>query len=256
MKELKFIFLIGIIGFPSFILKSQELLNITYEVSVELNLDNITIHGVNVRDTNLAQSFSAMKDNKFYYELFLNHEESSFYPTEKINNDQPAEPGAIIIKINPGGNNIYKDLKSQLIFEEKNLSNKKIIVSDTLKNYSWTLTNETKTVLGYEVRKAISYIDSAKVYTAWYAPELPYKDGPFVYWGLPGLILELEISDEKGSYEKSSFLAIEIKNSNKRNAIKKPRKGNLMTDVEYRELVNDYMEKEKNLIFDGVDISE
>ncbi|MFA7687512.1 MAG: GLPGLI family protein [Moheibacter sp.] len=255
MKLLKFIFLIGIIGFPTSILKSQELLNITYEVSVELDLDNMKINGISVKDTNLADAISATSDHKFYYELFLNKMESSFRPIEKINNEQPAEPGSIRIIVEPGGKNIYKDFTSHTILEEKSFLNKKFIVRDSLRDYKWNLTNETKIILDYEVRKAVSVIDSTRTIEAWYAVKIPFKDGPFKYWGLPGLILEVEITNTRANNDKSRFLAIKIEASDKIK-INKPGKGEILSEKEFIKLVNDYEEKQMNVIFDGVDTSD
>lgn len=63
----------------------------------------------------------------------------------------------------------------------------------------WKLTTETKKIDKYNCFKA-EYVkryknakgnEVSRTITAWFAPELPYAFGPSEYFGLPGLILEL-----------------------------------------------------------------
>lgn len=59
----------------------------------------------------------------------------------------------------------------------------------------WKIINETKEVLGYPCRKAtVTY--RGRNYTAWYSDKLPLNDGPYIFRGLPGLILEIEDADQ------------------------------------------------------------
>lgn len=54
----------------------------------------------------------------------------------------------------------------------------------------WQLTQETRTINGYLTYKATR--SKGKV-IAWYTPEIPISFGPKGEYGLPGLILELEV---------------------------------------------------------------
>ena len=73
-------------------------------------------------------------------------------------------------------------------------------------DYHWKITNETKTIQGYTVRKAIGESIEippddpgyyGKVY-AWFTDEIPIPAGPERYVGLPGLILEIEYDKDPG----------------------------------------------------------
>src|SRR5690606_7008715 len=213
------------------------------------------MNGISLKDTNLADAVLQSSKNNYYYELLSNKSESNFYHLEKIDNNQPSEPGSIVVKIEPGGKTIYKNFEENIILDEKNFLNKKFITSDSLKNYKWNLTNERKTILDYEVIKAVSQIDSTKLITAWYAPKLPFKDGPYKYWGLPGIILELEILRNGESNDKTRFLAVEISISEKKNKFKKPEKGDIISIEEYKSMVKEFRDKEINYFQDGVDTS-
>lgn len=61
---------------------------------------------------------------------------------------------------------------------------------------NWDLKNDSKKVLGYNCKKAlVSY--RGRNFIAWYTSEIPINDGPYIFGGLPGLILEIEDSEKK-----------------------------------------------------------
>tara|TARA_B100001093_G_scaffold519517_1_gene608911 strand:+ start:4076 stop:4981 length:906 start_codon:yes stop_codon:yes gene_type:complete len=73
--------------------------------------------------------------------------------------------------------------------------------------------------------------------TAWFTPEIPVSQGPSDYWGLPGLILE--INDGR-----SSLLCSEIRlNQDTEDKIKRPSKGKKVTQQEYNTIMADKMEE-------------
>ncbi|MCD0478430.1 GLPGLI family protein [Chryseobacterium sp. LC2016-29] len=60
----------------------------------------------------------------------------------------------------------------------------------------WQLHNESKKILDYSCKKAtVKY--RGREFVAWYTTEVPINNGPYVFEGLPGLILELEDSQNK-----------------------------------------------------------
>ena len=72
--------------------------------------------------------------------------------------------------------------------------NKTYLIKDSLKNLDWTITKEKRNIAGFDVLKATTTMDDKykTEVTAWYAPKLNFKNGPDEFWGLPGLILEIE----------------------------------------------------------------
>jgi len=81
-------------------------------------------------------------------------------------------------------------------FTEYAYKNKNIYsASWTNDEYTWSITDDTETILDYKVIKAyLDDKDMGKVY-AWFAPDIPISSGPYRYTGLPGLILKLEYED-------------------------------------------------------------
>ena len=130
-----------------------------------------------------------------------------------------------------GGGTYYKNVKEKAYTVDKEFMGKEFLVKDTLTTYKWTMESETRVIGGYNCYKATAVIPASKTdfrnfrpkkeeekkdeaksdenkdkktnfmdefdlpknitITAWYTPEIPVNQGPEGYWGLPGLILEV-----------------------------------------------------------------
>ena len=136
---------------------------------------------------------------------------ASLYKEQKkldLNNENPSA------SISPDGINLayYKNIKPKTAVVQKDLMGKLFLVSDSLPALHWKLSSETKQIGAYLCRKATAIVpvsssqtteaNESKSHlfdsqqkpleiTAWYAPEIPINQGPERYWGLPGLILEM-----------------------------------------------------------------
>jgi len=75
------------------------------------------------------------------------------------------------------------------------------------------------------------------VITAWYTPEIPVNQGPEGYWGLPGLILE--VNDGKTTILCSKI----VLNPKDKVEIKAPTNGKIVTQKEYDETILKKMEE-------------
>jgi len=73
--------------------------------------------------------------------------------------------------------------------------------------------------------------------TAWYTPEIPVSQGPEGYWGLPGLILE--VNDGKTTVLCSKV----VLNAKDKVEIKAPNNGKVVTQKEYDETVMKKLEE-------------
>jgi len=81
--------------------------------------------------------------------------------------------------------------------------------------------------------------------TAWYTPQVPINQGPGEYWGLPGLILEVQSG-------RTTILCSKIvMNPEEKEAIKKPSKGKEVTKKEYAETVKKKMEEMREMYGGG-----
>ncbi len=89
---------------------------------------------------------------------------------------------------------VYKNFVKDSYEYRVNLGLQMAIVTDSLKAPDWIITAEKKHIGGYEVTRARMPDDRNPKDTvvAWFAAAIPTFDGPLDYWGLPGLILELQ----------------------------------------------------------------
>lgn len=70
---------------------------------------------------------------------------------------------------------------------------------ENIPELSWTIQNERKTIRGYSCQKATTTF-RGRIYEAWFTPEIPIREGPYKFGGLPGLILEMQDSQKHFVY--------------------------------------------------------
>lgn len=175
-----------------------------------------------------------------------------------------------------GGGTFYKDVKTKLYTVDKEFMGKEFLVIDSLPKLNWKLESETKQIGGYNCYKATAVKEASKtdfrnfrpkktddkkeeakktsretktnfednfeipkeiVVTAWYTPEIPVNQGPENYWGLPGLILE--INDGTTTILCSKV----VLNAKDKVEIKASKKGKVVSQKEYDETVIKKMEE-------------
>lgn len=161
---------------------------------------------------------------------------------------------------------IYKDIKNNIYLVEKEFLGKSFLVSDSLKYFKWNLKSDTKKIGDYTCYKAVADVPGNEVedfirkkmkasdkvsltktdadtvtITAWYAPDIPVNQGPKSYWGLPGLILEVNTPQ-------STVLCSKITLTTKDNfSIKIPVKGKKVTIDEYSQIILTKLQEMENM---------
>ena len=196
---------------------------------------------------NIIKSMIEPKD----FTLSIYDNLSIYKKVEKINNKQGSN---FSISFGDADNSIYKDSFTKEYSKNVSLMDKSYLIKDKLTDYKWKLTRETKKIIGFDVKKATSTIDSTTSVVAWYAPNITVKDGPKMYNGLPGLILELEINESENKGIDSSIIrATEVKEVPDMKPIDKPKEKNVITDKEYNELSKKEMERYKEMRTESID---
>ncbi|MBC7523745.1 MAG: GLPGLI family protein [Flavobacterium sp.] len=170
-----------------------------------------------------------------------------------------------------GGGTFYKNVKEKAYTVDKEFMGKEFLVKDSLPKLNWKLEQETRVIGGYTCYKATAVKEASKsdfrnfrpkndddkkantaksddkdkktnflegldipkeiTITAWYTPEIPVNQGPESYWGLPGLILE--VNDGKTTVLCSKV----VMNSKEKADIKAPTNGKVISQKEYDETV-------------------
>lgn len=93
---------------------------------------------------------------------------------------------------------IYKNRPKNKVFSLDQFSNNPVdlvVLMEDLVFNNWKLENDTLMVLGYLCYKASTNF-RGRDYTAWYTIDIPINDGPWKFYGLPGLILKVEDSQK------------------------------------------------------------
>ena len=203
---------------------SQDAVRVEYEVRQEFDRSNLK-----QASTKMEEMLVNSENLRSYYELFVNSTNSNFVKIERINNDQ--RRGTAFGLSSNVSSNIYKDFKSKELYENSQM-NPKLFIKDSIQTFPWVLSKEESTILGYKVRKA-TYTNPTQTVEAWYASDLPFRDGPSRFNGLPGLILKIKfklpfVSDMDTNV---SFTAIDVKPYTGK--IELPNKSKKVTKEEY-----------------------
>lgn len=189
------------------------------------------------------------------YVLTFSQTESNWKQVESLGSG-PATASSggskIVIQTGNGDRLLYKNVAEQNYIREEDLMGKGFLVKDSLKNYDWELTGESKKIGEYTCQKAVySRIMDNKVFsmgkdemeaskdtvnvTAWFTMQIPVSHGPDDFWGLPGLILELQ-------NQGMTYIAERIVlNPNEPVQIEIPKKGEMISSEDYQALSEEKM---------------
>lgn len=213
MKNATFVFTIIFILIYSSI-SAQDLKGVAYYTSILKN--EMKMDSSKMKDPQYIQ-ITEMLSKPFYdnFELKFTQTESTFNVLPKLEKPDPAKDKGMSISLTlmPSGEILYKNLSEGIFLNNKEVYGKKFLITDSIKNVEWKLEKETKMIGEYTCFKAI-YIKEVEKYgedekdfmetrkedqivTAWYTPQIPVKNGPNFFDGLPGLILELKDGDVK-----------------------------------------------------------
>lgn len=117
------------------------------------------------------------------------NEEKTVY---KLSKEDPS--GKYVWGRKPSDNDVtVKDVKTGQIALQRDVFEQTYLVKDSLRNYKWRMTNETRNIAGFECRKAVTIICDSVYVVAFYTDEITVSSGPESFSGLPGMILGLAI---------------------------------------------------------------
>lgn len=173
----------------------------------------------------------------------------------------------------------YKNVKSQQFVQDQEFFGRQFLITDSLRKLDWKLGSETKQIGQYLCMKATATktvdefdwrsmrrrdrrkenketkTDSTKTtsvsdeievpktveVTAWYTPQIPVNQGPGEYWGLPGLILEVNA-------DRTTILCNKITlNPQQKIEIQAPDKGKVISRSDYNATVKKKMEEMREM---------
>ena len=179
----------------------------TYRSSqqVTMKMDSTQMNAAQAKEINAM--LNSQFDNEF--KLQFNKTESLYKMEEKLKLDAPQASGTrVMVMGHTGQSPLYKNTSTATYIKEEDLMGRRFLVKDKLPMPEWKMEPDQKKIGNYTVYKAtwtrdvevanwdkdkgFSKITTPKTTVAWYTPEIPVSHGPRDYWGLPGLIMEIQ----------------------------------------------------------------
>ena len=160
--------------------------------------------------------------------------------------------------------NTYTDMAKQMQYEERAFFEKEFLIIDSLKQYKWKLSEETKTIAKQLCKKATTMITSPQMrmrvsiggagnntdttantprapketeLVVWYAENIPVSFGPDNYSGLPGVIMEID--QDNGA---TVTTAVEVSAKYPKKELVAPTKGDKMNRAQFQENMQKLMQ--------------
>lgn len=96
---------------------------------------------------------------------------------------------------------LYKNHPDESLIRFKgNIGTFDFFYEEPIPEINWTFCDGDTTIVGYACKKAVAE-HRGRTWTAWYALDLPYDNGPWKLQGLPGLILYAKESKGEFAFE-------------------------------------------------------
>ena len=198
------------------------------------------------------------KASEKQYVLTFNKIECIYEEQQKLDKPEATDGMSISISFSSAGKK-YLNVKEKSSVVEDEIFGKEFLVVERLVKPEWKLIDETKKIGDYncfkaeltipvsekqkndydeflkkeEKKPALFKMDKPedKVVTAWYSPEIPVSFGPDNYWGLPGLILEVNDGDNMLLCSKV------VLGTKEKTKIKAPNTGEKVTQKKFDEIL-------------------
>jgi GLPGLI family protein len=220
----------------------------------------------NLPDPQMKSMIPEFRTDKF--ELIFNESVSLF---RSVVDDEAPDPFA-----NAGGGgggmrmnfrmptaNTFTDVTKQMQYEERAFFEKEFLIVDSLKQYKWKLSEETKTIAKQLCKKATTMITAPQIrmrisrggenntdtaantprapketeLVVWYAENIPVSFGPDNYSGLPGVIMEID--QDNGA---TVTTAVEVSTKYPKKELVAPTKGEKMNRAQFQENMQKLMQ--------------
>ena len=123
-----------------------------------------------------------------YFELKFDRNHTFYKPGREPDTKQNSFWGLLDIE-----NQIATDLDSNTYVNAKTMEGGTYLFSGKNRDIQWKIGSETRTIAGFECRKAVGRIMDTVVVVAFYTDEIIPSGGPESFNGLPGMILGIAI---------------------------------------------------------------
>lgn len=171
-------------------------------------------------------------------ELLFSASESLFHNLPDEDEDEPAEGGPMVIKMQRPEAIFYRNYSSGRKVDSREFFGKVYLIDDSLATPGWKITGQTKTILGYNCLEATTQDTVRKrQITAWFTDAIALSSGPAGFGQLPGMILELDINNGELIFTATKVNFRKLK----KNELSAPKKGEKISDADFQKMVAERM---------------
>lgn len=258
MKSISKILVFGLLLIGSWVSAQNFVGEATYKTKRKLNiqLDSTKVNGE--MRTQLMEMLK--KQFEKTYKLTFNQEASIYKEEESLGLPNPTGAQVMMVRADGGDGELYKNTKEGRYVNQSELMGKIFLIKDVLEPHDWKLEKETKNIGDYTCFKATKTIEREKredtmkvnedpdfeiknpetetiTVTAWYTPQIPVNSGPALYFGLPGLILEVNDGEE------TTICSKIVLNSKRADQIVEPTSGKEVTQKEFETIAEEKLKE-------------
>jgi GLPGLI family protein len=189
-----------------------------------------------------AQFANDMPKEQINNKILYFNPDYSLYQADDSQKEEAMEhqSGVMKIKMVAGGSSdkIFCDFKNRNKTEQKEFMTRMFLVDGELAASEWKISDNFRTILGYNCQEA-AWEDSTRKVIAWFTASIPVSSGPAGYSGLPGLILQLDLNDGKRTITATAIDPV----LNDPGILIKPKEGKKVSSEEYKKIVDDKMKE-------------
>jgi len=182
-----------------------------------------------------AYMFGGRDDWKEYTLLYFNEKESRYTHSEEKSDESEGYAWR------KEEYNVRRNFEKNTMNDAMEMLGKVYIVEDSLQTPNWKILNDIKDVAGHICMKAMiqDTVKKQKI-IAWFAQDIPMNAGPERLYGLPGLILELDINDGAVTIEATK---IETKKLTTEFDLPKKQKGKKINDLAFQDMLRKFIQE-------------
>jgi len=187
------------------------------------------------RRERIAYMWGNRSEWKVYTNLYFNATSSKYEDSE-----EKAEPDDEGYSWRKEAYAIYRDFEKNTEHDIIEMLGKTYIVDDSLSAPDWKIKNDLKEVAGHVCMNAY-WEDTLKKQQVrvWFALDMPHSAGPERFYGLPGLILEVDVNNGGMLITADK---IEMRPLTTELALPKKNKGKKVTEAQYRAVLKEHMD--------------
>jgi GLPGLI family protein len=168
-----------------------------------------------------------------YFDLVFEPGKTLFKPgRENTDNnkirEQPAE-----------ANIIFTDLENGKIISQKKVFEQFFLLQDSARKIKWKITDENRSIAGFECRRANALIMDSIYVVAYYTNEIISPGGPESFSGLPGMILGVALPHQHVTWFATRVQAVQVKPAD----FNAPAKGKKVTYASLKTTLNETLKE-------------